>query len=130
VALVREEDRPKLLKALAEIGVTPTEGEKLGDLLASAGKADADTEVFVVGPPKKRRALIEQAIANNQSIVIGTVEYNSVRLNKTVLDPIRISGEGAGAALVAKMPGHKYEYEYNMNRIQAVRIYDPPPPKK
>ena len=80
---------------------------------------------MLMGPPRKRRALIEQAIAEKKRMTIATLPYGG-KLNQTKLDPVRIEGEGASASLIARMEGTRYEYSYSLNQIKGVRMLDEP----
>jgi hypothetical protein len=126
LALVTEENRPRLEAALASIGVSTGAGASLSDLVTAAARAEADAgEYLLVGPPRKRRALLEQAIAERRRVVIAETTHTG-RLSQTKLDPLRIDGEGASAALVARIEGYPYDYRYPLNRIQGVRMLDEP----
>jgi hypothetical protein len=126
VALVREEDRPHLEAALAVLGIATSPEVGLRQLIENAAQAEAEAgEVLVVGPPRKRRALLEQAIAQKRRVVIAEMPYTG-RLVPVKVDPLRIEGEGAGAALVARVEGYRHEYRYSLNRLQGVRVLDEP----
>jgi hypothetical protein len=126
LALVLEQDRPMLEAALAAIGVSTGVDVSLPSLLTAEAKAASDAgEIMLMGPPRKRRALIEQAIAERKRLMIATLPYGG-RLNQTKLDPIRIDGEGASVSLVARMEGTRYEYSYSLNQIKGVRMLDEP----
>jgi hypothetical protein len=125
LALVAAADRDALEQALAGLGV-PVRGEvDLAAQLASASRADEEAgETLLVGPPRKRRALIEQAIALRRRVVIAQMPYGGSRLDLTTLDPARIEGEGAGAYLYGRGEGSRYEQSYPLNRIVGVRMTD------
>jgi hypothetical protein len=126
LALVSEENRARLDAALAAIGVTTGADVSLGDLLSAATRAEAEAgEVLLIGPPRKRRALIEQAIAEKRRVSIAMMPYTG-KLTQSKMDPVRIEGEGAGAYLVARVEGLRYEQQYALNRIQGVRMLDEP----
>lgn len=126
LALVSEADRSRLQEALAAVGVSAGAGGSVDDLLAAASKADSEAgEILLIGPPRKRRALIERAIAERKKVVIAEMPYSG-KLSSIRLEPLRIEGEGAGACLVARVEGHRYEYRYGLNRIQGVRMLDEP----
>jgi hypothetical protein len=126
LALVREENRPRLEEALAALGVSTGADASLSDLLAAEGKAAAEAgEILLVGPPRKRRAVIEQAIAERKRLMIAQLPYGG-KLAQTNVVPVRVEGEGAGASLVARIDGLTYEQFYPLNRIQGVRMLDEP----
>jgi XPB/Ssl2-like helicase family protein len=126
LAMVLEANRPRLEAALAELGIAVGGEVSVSGLITSAERAEAEAgEFLLVGPPRKRRALLEQAIAARRRVMLADVSYTG-RLNQTKVDPLRIEGEGAGAALVARMDGYRYEHRYPLNRIQGVRMLDEP----
>src|SRR5262249_45429901 len=118
LALVLENDRPPLEEALSSIGVSTSVEVSPSNLLMAESKAATDAgEMMLMGPPRKRRALIEQAIAEKKRVTIATLPYGG-RLNQTKLDPIRIEGEGTSASLIARMEGTRYEYSYSLSQIK------------
>jgi hypothetical protein len=122
LALVMEENRPRLEEALAALGVATGADASLRDLLIAEEKAAAEAgEVLLVGPPRKRRALIEQAISERKRLTIAMLPYGG-KLAQAKVDPVRIEGEGASASLVARMEGVRSEQYYALNRIQGVRM--------
>jgi hypothetical protein len=126
LALVTEENRSRLEEELAAIGVSTGAGASPGDLVAAATKAETEAgEFLLVGPPRKRRALIEQALAQKRRLVIAEASYSG-RLAQTKVDPLRIEGEGASAALIARIDGYRYEQRYPLNRIHGVRMLEEP----
>jgi hypothetical protein len=124
LAVVAGENRERLDAALAEIGVSIGDAASLKEVMQSALKADSEAgETLLVGPPRKRRALMEQAIAEGRRLAIAMLPYGG-RLTTTNLNPIRVEGEGSGAYLVAKVDGLRYEQHYALNRISGVRMLD------
>lgn len=123
LALVMERDRPRLEALLSELGVSVRSDADVDEMLSAATKADEEAgETLLVGPPRKRRALMEQAIAQKRQLVIAQMPYGGSRLDLTTLLPLRIEGEGASAYLYGKLPGARYEYSYPLNRIVGVRM--------
>jgi hypothetical protein len=57
--------------------------------------------------------------------VIAEMPYSG-KLVPVKVDPLRIEGEGAGAALIARVEGYRHEYRYPLNRLQGVRMLDEP----
>jgi hypothetical protein len=124
MALVAEKKRAALEAALAAAGVSTSGDVQVQDLLAAEARAAAEAgETLLVGPPRKRRALIERAIVERKRIAIALISYNG-RLTQTKVDPLRIEGEGASARLAARMEGLRYEQQYSLNQIQGVRMLD------
>ena len=126
LAIVLQAERPRLEAALAGLGVSVGVEVAAADVMTAAARGEAEAgEYLLVGPPRKRRALMEQAIAQRRKISIAEASHTG-RLVQSRLEPLRIEGEGAGAALVARMDGHRYEYRYPLSRIQGVRMLDEP----
>jgi hypothetical protein len=123
LALVTEKNRARLETQLSQMGVSLRPETDVGELLTASGKADDEAgETLMVGPPRKRRAVVEQAIAMRRRLVIAQMPYGGTRLDMATVDPVRIEGEGAGAYLYVRMPGAKYDYSYPLNRIVGVRM--------
>ncbi len=126
LALVSEENRPRLEAALATLGVSTGAEGSLGSLISAAAQADAEAgELLLIGPPRKRRALIERAIAERRKLMLAQMPYSG-KLTPMRIDPVRIEGEGQSAYLVARVEGLRYEQQYPLNRIQGVRMLDEP----
>jgi hypothetical protein len=126
IAVVREEDRPHLEAALTAHGISIDTEVPLRRLIDSVTQGEVEAgEVLVIGPPRKRRALLEQAIAQKRRVVIAEMPYTG-KLVPVKVDPLRIEGEGAGASLVARVEGYRHEYRYSLNRLQGVRVLDEP----
>jgi hypothetical protein len=124
LALVAGENREQLDAALSSIGIAIGHAVTLKEVLQTAAKADSEAgETLLIGPPRKRRALIEQAIVEKRRVAIAMLPYGG-RLTTLNLNPIRVEGEGGGAYLVARVDGLRYEQHYALNRISGVRMLD------